>query len=428
VAGVLTAVLSAALLSAVAAPAAAAVSTATVDGYEFAYVSGNVAAGATVTGYVGSGTVLTIPGTLTIGAQNYSVTGIGAVAFDSKSLTSVTIPNSVTTIGEGAFANNKLTSVTIPTSVTTISDGAFNSNLLTSVTIPTSVTAIYSWAFAENPLDSVVMLGPVPTTIGTQPFGAAGATKSLVTFYSSFASSGYTTPKWTAGGQAYASQALAAPLPVVSGVSPSSGSTVGGTSVTLTGSSFTGATSVTFDGVAGTALSVGSDSSLTVTTPAHAAGEVSVVVTTPGGSSLAAMFTYVAPVLAPSITTGTLPAATVGTPYSATVTATGTAPITFTSSGALPGGLVLDPSTGVVSGTPTSVGSATFTVTATNSAGTDFKSYTVAVAAITKTAAAPVLASTGFDVLPWGVGGVLTLLVGAMLLVLEAKYRRSHAA
>jgi hypothetical protein len=95
--------------------------------------------------------------------------------------------------------------------------------------------------------------------------------------------------------------------------------------------------------------------------------------------------------------------------------------------------LVFDSSTGVVSGTPTSAGSATFTLTATNSAGTVSKTYTIVTTAVavTKTAAAaaaPVLAFTGFDVLPWGVGGVLTLLVGAVLLVLVAKYRRSHAA
>jgi hypothetical protein len=109
-----------------------------------------------------------------------------------------------------------------------------------------------------------------------------------------------------------------------------------------------------------------------------------------------------------------------------------TGTITFTmSSGALPAGLGLDSSTTVVSGTPTSAGSATFTLTATNSAGTDFKAYTIVTtaAAITKTAgAAFVLASTGFDVLPWGVGGVLTLLAGVVLIVLEAKCPRSHAA
>jgi hypothetical protein len=74
----------------------------------------------------------------------------------------------------------------------------------------------------------------------------------------------------------------------------------------------------------------------------------------------------------------------------------------------------------VVSGTPTSAGSATFTITATNSAGTDSKDYTVTVA--------DVLALSGIDVLPWGVGGVLTTLIGAALLVLQAKYRRNHAA
>ena len=151
-----------------------------------------------------------------------------------------------------------------------------------------------------------------------------------------------------------------------------------------------------------------------------------------GEDSKAYTVVMTAAAVAPTITTGTLPAATVGAPYSETVTATGTGPITFTvSSGDLPGGLVLDSSTGVVSGTPTSAGSVTFTLTATNSAGADSKAYAIVTTAvaITKTAAAaPVLPSTGFDVLPWGVGGVLTLLIGVVLLVLVAKYRRSHAA
>ena len=68
--------------------------------------------------------------------------------------------------------------------------------------------------------------------------------------------------------------------PTVSDVSPSSGPTTGGTSVTITGGYFVDVTSVTFDGVAGTGLSVASDAELTVTAPAGSAGAADVVVTT----------------------------------------------------------------------------------------------------------------------------------------------------
>ena len=61
----------------------------------------------------------------------------------------------------------------------------------------------------------------------------------------------------------------------------------------------------------------------------------------------------------------TLLAGTVGVPYSRTITASGgTAPYTFTvSSGALPAALTLNPQTGSISGTPTSPGTSSFTIT-----------------------------------------------------------------
>jgi hypothetical protein len=69
------------------------------------------------------------------------------------------------------------------------------------------------------------------------------------------------------------------------------------------------------------------------------------------------------------ITTTTLPAATGGQPYSATLAATGgITPYTWSvSSGSLPPGLTLNPSTGVISGTPDVVGTYSFTVTVTDS-------------------------------------------------------------
>ncbi len=105
--------------------------------------------------------------------------------------------------------------------------------------------------------------------------------------------------------------------PVVSTVAASSGSTAGGSTVTIAGNGFTTATGVTFGGnaVPGFSNPGTSDTSLTVTTPAGTAGAVNVVVTGPSGSTgtLASGFTYIAP---PTIT-GTIPASgpvTGGTP------------------------------------------------------------------------------------------------------------------
>ncbi|WP_439692653.1 ice-binding family protein [Curtobacterium sp. SP.BCo] len=68
---------------------------------------------------------------------------------------------------------------------------------------------------------------------------------------------------------------------------------------------------------------------------------------------------------APVITSGAPTTATAGTPYSHTVTSTGTPTPTYTATG-LPAGLTIDGTTGVISGTPTTPGSSTVTITASN--------------------------------------------------------------
>ena len=88
------------------------------------------------------------------------------------------------------------------------------------------------------------------------------------------------------------SNALTA-APTVTGISPPSGSTLGGTSVTITGTNLTGATAVTIGGLAATAVTVVNSTSITATTPAGTAGTASVLVTTPGGTNVAnTLFTY----------------------------------------------------------------------------------------------------------------------------------------
>jgi len=81
--------------------------------------------------------------------------------------------------------------------------------------------------------------------------------------------------------------AVSATLPTVSGISPASGSTAGGTAVTITGTGFTGATGVTIGGAAATSVTVDNATTITCVTPAGSAGTASVVVTTPAGANAA---------------------------------------------------------------------------------------------------------------------------------------------
>ncbi len=86
------------------------------------------------------------------------------------------------------------------------------------------------------------------------------------------------------------------PPPTVISLNPSSGISTGGTIVTITGTNFTGATVVTFGGTNASSFTVDSAAQITATTPAHAAGAVSVLVTTPGGTNAAnTFFTYTTP-------------------------------------------------------------------------------------------------------------------------------------
>ena len=103
------------------------------------------------------------------------------------------------------------------------------------------------------------------------------------------------------------------------------------------------------------------------------------------GSSVPADVTKLTAQFAPgifdvTITTDALPDGKVGEAYSQNLAADGTAPITWSiSGGALPDGLKLDENTGGISGMPTAAGTSTFTVKATNSAGSDTKELSITI-------------------------------------------------
>jgi hypothetical protein len=93
-----------------------------------------------------------------------------------------------------------------------------------------------------------------------------------------------TNPDGQIGTSVFNYTSTTAPAPTVSGVSPNSGPTGGGTTVTLTGTNFVSGATVTFGGTAATIMSLNS-TTITVNTPAHTAGTVNVVVTNPDGQT-----------------------------------------------------------------------------------------------------------------------------------------------
>jgi glucose/arabinose dehydrogenase len=88
-----------------------------------------------------------------------------------------------------------------------------------------------------------------------------------------------------------------APAPTVTSISPTSGSTSGGTSISIGGNGFSPGASVLLGGVAATNVTVVNSNTITATTAAHASGAVNVVVTNSDNQSgtLVNGFTYTSP-------------------------------------------------------------------------------------------------------------------------------------
>jgi hypothetical protein len=94
----------------------------------------------------------------------------------------------------------------------------------------------------------------------------------------------------------------------------------------------------------------------------------------------------------PAVTTNSLPAATAGTPYNQPLTVSGgTSPYTWSVTPALPPGLILVPTSGVISGTPTGGGSGSFTFKVTDAVGNSASSQPIT---ITVNAAPPLVITT----------------------------------
>src|SRR5207245_2421623 len=126
-------------------------------------------------------------------------------------------------------------------------------------------------SFGGTAATSVVVVSGTQIT-ATTPAHAAGALTVTVT-----------NPDTQSGSLSNGFTYLAAPT--VSSVTPNSGPVGGGTAVTIAGTNFVSGATLTFGGTAATGVAVVSPTQITATTPAHAAGAVTVAVTNPDTQS-----------------------------------------------------------------------------------------------------------------------------------------------
>ena len=104
-----------------------------------------------------------------------------------------------------------------------------------------------------------------------------------------------------------------------------------------------------------------------------------------GYSDMQSFTVLINDLIAPKITTPSLPGGKEDTPYSAVVEASGTPPITWSiAGGKLPDGLSLSADAGIISGIPSVPGDYSFTISVMNDAGETSADFTVSIAPIFK--------------------------------------------
>ena len=245
-----------------------------------------------------SGFDFTDPFSPAISTRNVGAVSFGGVetspqSVNSNSSLTVVVPNGVSPgVTQLSVANADGVSNTLPFTVT--SGSCVPSAPTGLVASPGNSQISLSWATPSSDGGSPVTGYDV--YIGTSPGGESASpvnvspvtgTSDTVTGLTNGTTYYATVEAINALGHSPASNeasANAVAAPTVDGISPSAGPVAGGTSVTITGTSFTGATGVDFGANAATAYTVVSATQITATVPAGSAGTVDVVVDAPGGT------------------------------------------------------------------------------------------------------------------------------------------------
>jgi uncharacterized protein YhjY with autotransporter beta-barrel domain len=256
--------------------------SATAAGNQFTYVESPSISGITPTsGPTSGGTTLTISGSDLAGATGATVDGV-SVTIDSNTATEITITAPAHSAG------------TVDVEVTTVG-GTSNSWPYTYVAAPT-ITSLSPSAGPTSGGNIVYisgsdLAGATSLTVDGAPVTIDANDGTTITITAPAHAAGTALVEVTTPGGATSATYTYVAGPAISGLSPQSGSGVGGYTITISGTDLAGATDVT---VAGSPVSIDSNSGtqITITAPVHPGGDVPIVVTTAGGTA-SATFTYI---------------------------------------------------------------------------------------------------------------------------------------
>jgi hypothetical protein len=271
------------------------------------------------------------------GAVTYEVTdGSSNCSLNGTKVTGTGLGACTITATKAADANYALAAATVQIVVAApllkskqeIASVTLTADTAASAFMPVSASGGFGTkSFAVAPaLPTVITLNAATGVITGTPTVAAMAADYSVTV------TDHTTPNVQSSSQSFNLKVMAAPA-TISSVSPMSGATVGGDTVTISGANFNGATALSIGGIAATTFNVNSDTLISATTAGHAAGVVGVVVTTPAGTvTVAHAYTYL--LTAQSINFTSVPPSTAtvgGSSYVVGASAGSSLSVTFTS-------------------------------------------------------------------------------------------------
>lgn len=279
----------------------------------------------------------------------------------------------------------------------------------TRAALSTYVTGVVNTAIDNIPDPTPTPVIPTSVVVTTGSETRPSVPTSTVVLWFDTRTSNITTPTNMGPYDIHARQGAATPQPTAAAITSTSLGTITQNSPFSFTLERTGTDPITFSVTAGAlpaGLTLNTSTGVISGTPTGT-GSYTVTITPANGAGngTARQFTgtvgSAAPVnTPPTITTTTLPSMTVGASMTQTIASTGSTPITYSVfSGQLPAGLSLNGA--VISGTPTTAGSYSFTVRATNSAGVDDQVFAGTVAAPAGTA--PTITTTSLPAMTQGV-------------------------